>query len=143
MHKKRQPSNENRQHCTSRKQQPPNQAAVHASNQDNLYWLLPDIELLLYVLSFEFIFSAGWPYDLCRADTMMPICSISLKPRHRTCTTPHPAPPRHQAQIRQHGAHCGRNRTPCNAYTTEIKAPGQPPGARNHAHTRQRWCAGT
>ena len=37
-----------------------------------------------------------------------------------TRTNPHPVPPRHQAQILQHGTHCRRNRNPPSAHITEI-----------------------
>ena len=39
----------------------------------NLYWPLPDIELLLFVLSFEFILTCPFTLGLCRTDTMMPL----------------------------------------------------------------------
>ena len=55
----------------SRKQEPPNQAAIHASSQDTLV-LVPAGVLCL-----------------CRADRTMPIGPISLNQN----TTPHPVPP--------------------------------------------------
>ena len=96
---------------------------------------------MFYPLSF--FLRAGWPYDLCRTHAMMPLGPISLKPGHQTRITPHPVPPRHQAQIRQHGTHHRRNRNPPSAQTTEIEALGQPPSARNHAQTPQRRRART
>ena len=44
-----------------------------------------------------------------------------FKPGHRTCITPHPVPPRHQAHMRQHGAHRARNRNlPCQKCTSVL-----------------------
>ena len=40
-------------------------------------------------------FSAGWPSDLCRLDTMMPIGPI-ISSNQDTHITPHPVSPRHQ-----------------------------------------------
>ena len=73
---------------------------------------------------------------LCCADRTTPIGPISF---HQDTTNTSHRTLCHQAQMRQLGTHCRRNRNPPSALTTETEARGQPPGARALGyHTQER-----